>query len=497
MRAPSEDLFRLVKAMNKGEKRNFKLLAGMLTGDKKYIDLFDQIDKQTEYDESKILKSGISKGRLSVAKNYLFKFLLKSLVYQRSDAYSEAIQLIEQVRILMAKHLFREAGKVLKKALSQVTKMEAFGLQLELLDLKESLLMVTLEAKDLFASLLEIQEVRKGVVREIEFIHELKQLHHKVKLAHNKRLKIKAGEAGIAELMQHPLVKQGEPSSSIRARLIYLKIVRKLYSYQNNSKVAAEHCLRLLETYQSSEAILESELGDYFLELSNLCTYHFRSGNNEESLALMERFLEARDKYKNSDIEFFQRYYILQMAYAVHVGDPAYGFQFIDQLDKDLRAIHRKIPSAHLRWLYYLIAYLHFMDGDAASTRDWLNRFFSIPSTNYLNDLPAFARLLLLLVLFDLKEFSLLETETTNVQRFLDRNGIHTPYEYEVVKSIRYLLREIGLGRDREVLKTALKDFQAAMAEHGHEVRELLNFELWLQYKLTGIRIADLQKEGT
>ena len=284
MRAPSEDLFRLVKAMNKGEKRNFKLLAGMLTGDKKYIELFDQIDKQTEYDEAKILKAGISKGQLSVAKNYLFKFLLKSLVYQRSDSYSESVQMIEQVRILMAKHLYKEAGKLFKKVLTMVQKLEAFGLYLELLDLQERLVMVTRKRGDIPTALAAICLEREKVIQEVQYIHELTQLHHKVKLLNSRRLReMDEGEARwVQELLGHAVLTKGEPDNSVRAKVIYLKILRKLYSYKNDSTQAAVYCMRLLEVYQSSEPILESELGDYFLELSNLCTYHFRSGNTEK-----------------------------------------------------------------------------------------------------------------------------------------------------------------------------------------------------------------------
>ena len=52
----SDYLFRLIKALSKGDRRNFKLFAQLQDGDKQYIKLFDAIDRQSEYDEEKLLK---------------------------------------------------------------------------------------------------------------------------------------------------------------------------------------------------------------------------------------------------------------------------------------------------------------------------------------------------------------------------------------------------------------------------------------------------------
>ncbi len=498
MRAPSEDLFRLVKAMNKGEKRNFKLMAGMLTGDKKYTDLFDQVDRQVVYDESKILKTGIRQGQLSVAKNYLFKYLLKSLVYLKSDSFSELVQMNEQVRILLSKHLYTEARKLLKKALRQAKILEAFKVQLDLLDLQTQLLMAMVNEKNRTSRLVEIYEEKVAVLQEICYLEELDHLHNQIKLYQNSRLKIKGSvDQGIlSEISDHEVLQKGEPNSSVRAKLIYLKIIRKLYSYQGKPEQAATHCQRILETYEASETLLASELGDYFLELSNLCTYLFRSGQNKKSLELMDQFLKARKKYKNSDLEFFQRYYILQFAYAIHTGNPQYGYDFLNGLNEDLVTIQKKIPSAHLKWLYYLVTYLFFIDGKPKEAGEWLKKFFEIPNSDYLKDLPVYARLLKLLILFDLKEFTVLETETVNVQKFLEREGNFSPYEHEIVRTVKQLIRSLGFGQDSAVYKKALENFQHEIQQNENLAPlEILNFEMWLQHKVAKKKIAELIRD--
>ena len=115
----SDYLFRLIKALGKGDRRNFKLFAQLQDGDKQYIKLFDAIDKQVEYDEDRLLKQFEGEkftNQFSVAKNYLYNYILKTLHIFRKDAKTELNALLHQVQILMSKNLFEQAQKLLRKS---------------------------------------------------------------------------------------------------------------------------------------------------------------------------------------------------------------------------------------------------------------------------------------------------------------------------------------------------------------------------------------------
>ena len=81
---PSNDLFSLIKSLSKSEKRNFKLYASKhVIGEKNsYMDLFDCIEQQKEYDEALIKKTNKDKffiKRFAAHKGYLYVLILKSL----------------------------------------------------------------------------------------------------------------------------------------------------------------------------------------------------------------------------------------------------------------------------------------------------------------------------------------------------------------------------------------------------------------------------------
>src|ERR1044071_5485580 len=117
----TDALFQLIKSLEKSEKRNFKLYAkrNSASGDLKVVQLFDALDKMTDYDEAALLKKNkaIKKQQLSNIKANLYRQILASLRIIR-DEDNVDIQLHEQMdhaRILFNKGLYLQALKVLDR----------------------------------------------------------------------------------------------------------------------------------------------------------------------------------------------------------------------------------------------------------------------------------------------------------------------------------------------------------------------------------------------
>ena len=81
-KAQKDSLFTLVKSLTKAEKRNFKLYVNRLqnSGDRKFLQLFEALDKLNAYEEDTLLKkTGIAKKHLANLKRNLYKQILTSL----------------------------------------------------------------------------------------------------------------------------------------------------------------------------------------------------------------------------------------------------------------------------------------------------------------------------------------------------------------------------------------------------------------------------------
>ena len=78
-----DDLFQLIKSLNKTDKRLFKLYIKRISGndDLKSLTLFDALDSMQEYDEDRLLSKNpsILKQQLSNMKAALYKQILSSI----------------------------------------------------------------------------------------------------------------------------------------------------------------------------------------------------------------------------------------------------------------------------------------------------------------------------------------------------------------------------------------------------------------------------------
>ena len=120
-----EENYELIKSLTKTEKRYFKLYTGFQHGDKTYLKLFDIIDKQTTYDEKKIIQQFLKTHKttnLPAVKKYLFEQLIASIKSYGAykDLDSDHTDLIETYKVLHYKGLYGMSERLLKK-IKQIT----------------------------------------------------------------------------------------------------------------------------------------------------------------------------------------------------------------------------------------------------------------------------------------------------------------------------------------------------------------------------------------
>ena len=148
----SDQLFNLIHSLSKGEKRFFKLYASRLTtaGDKKFVILFDAIEKQKVYNEDKILEKNkqLNPTQFSNLKAHLYYQLLKSTKLCNSSNLEniKITELLDYARILYNKCLYKECVKMIDKAKAMASENDRSVLLLEMLELEKLVIPKTLES---------------------------------------------------------------------------------------------------------------------------------------------------------------------------------------------------------------------------------------------------------------------------------------------------------------------------------------------------------------
>lgn len=128
-------MWRFIRALNSNEKlffkRNFSVIPS--PSNRLYLQLFDAIAAQKKYDETVIIKKlspGLSKKNIASQKNYLQQQLCDSLLMyeNRLQAGADIYKQIQLIRLYRKKGMLNEAHAIWKKAVVQARSSESFAL---------------------------------------------------------------------------------------------------------------------------------------------------------------------------------------------------------------------------------------------------------------------------------------------------------------------------------------------------------------------------------
>ncbi|HQV77405.1 MAG TPA: hypothetical protein PLJ42_03460 [Chitinophagales bacterium] len=143
-----DHLFELIQSLDKSEKRYFKLAFSDQVKDKKYIKLFDVLERTEIYDEKKIkyqIKDAYLEKHYAETKYYLYQQILKVLKEYRTQHSIDNILLdkLQNIEILIQKALFDQAIKELTKAKKMAYEYERFEFVLLLITYQNKIIVST------------------------------------------------------------------------------------------------------------------------------------------------------------------------------------------------------------------------------------------------------------------------------------------------------------------------------------------------------------------
>ena len=170
----SNQLFLLIKAMSKQEKRYFRIFSSRHSNEKNnYYTLYQVIDRQKEYDEEaiiKLLNAHQFVNRLSIAKTRLYDQILRSLsaFHAQKSVDSELFFIIQSIEILYSKALYKAAWKKLHSGLKLAEKHEKHAIQLQLNRWKQKL-----TEKENYQSL-EVKHIEEWQENEQSIIEQIR-----------------------------------------------------------------------------------------------------------------------------------------------------------------------------------------------------------------------------------------------------------------------------------------------------------------------------------
>ncbi len=506
VKGENDILFQLIKSLTKAEKRQFKLYANRINqqGGGKFVKLFDVIDALNEYDEKVIVHKAesIKASQLSNLKSHLYGQILKSLRLTHIN-HSEDIEIRENIdyaRVLYNKGLYKQSLRLLDKVKQKAIDNNEDTLLLEILDFEKLIegqyITRSMEGR---ADELSLQTLKvTGVISRAQELSNLALklygLYLKLGCVRNEADFQYVSKYFYRHLPDYDLqdLSFHEKLNLYQAYSWFYYIIQdfvKCYKYTQNW-VALFDLENKMKSVKPDLYIkgLHNLLGSLFNiqhypkyievlnELSN-CLEDQKVNTNENINALILTFL-YNDKINKHFME----------------GSFSEGVSLIPEILAFMESERYKLDHHRVLLFYYKIACLYFGSGDNSNAIKYLNRIINFKDVNLRDDIHSFARVLNLIVHYEIGNNDLLDYQVKSVYRFLIKKDQLQKVQKEIMKFLKRVPRMIPEDTNQEF--STLKERLDEIARDPYEKRAFLYLDIisWLESKIEALHVEEVIK---
>ena len=487
--------------MDKGEKRNFKLLAGGSPGDaeKQYIVLFDMIDKQETYNEDKLQEhfKSLYGGQFAVAKNYLYTAILKSLSQFDDNPLNNLAAMRGQIQALIDKKLFHIADKLVRKAIREAEGLEAFHELHQLLDFQLEFYLRGQGEELEFSSMEDLTSRKTHLIHLIENLNYYRMLRVQLHAIWTGRRSMAEDEKAIKDLLDlaenDPQMQDYQLALSDSARFDFL-VIQRMLALAGRPKMQADLVTAYLDELVQRRPWLKRNNALFFIkEMMHKCRIPLLAGDFELAKAEINQFEASifKDYPKRKDSAALVL--SMRLLLGFYSGDVDTAIAALEDPLNGFAAVNGKSKSVTSYMIPFFAAQNHFMRNDFRAALKWNNECLFVhqelfPLVHYR------ARMLNLLIHFELENHSVVDSEIASLRRYLEKNGMLGSYETSFFKGLNKLMAAGSLAEEQQICLQIEQQIQASLVENAavDEKESAVRILNWLEARVKRQPIAAL-----
>lgn len=498
-------LHQLIKSLSAPEKGYIKKQARLhvIGGQNKYIKIFDAIDKQKEYDEKEIIRKFKGEpilNNFSVAKNYLFKFILKSLESYNTSVKSELRSCLNQIEILYNKNLPQVAKKMILKAKENAHKYELYEFMEELIDW-EIILLVEEATPDNYLNLVNnyFEELYETIEKK-KVIIGYKHLYQK--------LRAKALYMGFArndeDVLQFQKIASEEKNydtnllNTFNAQF-YRNLMLSNYLFTINEQGKANAILtKNVKLLDENEHMLKLKPFTYIGLLRNKAV-------NELSLMMYPELfdtLEQMDRFVEKYGTLNRNFELLTENLKLFVYLPTGQFNKALSIAEKLQKIYAQLPGTkslkkEKQLHHYALAYVYIGLGEFKLANQNINQLLLNTDLDFRSDLYCFAHILSLIIYYEMDNQDMMERRIRSTYRILlKRNKLYT-FEKQVItffkKTQKESRKQYQITKDFINLKESIETVTKSNVEKN--ALNLFDLISWLESKIEQKSFMEIKQQ--
>ncbi len=499
-KTPSIKLFHLVKSLSGSEKRYFKLfISGKEKGNNKYAQLFDAIDRQIEFDDEALknaiyVNEFVETRKYSELKAYLYLLILKSLQSydEKSSVGYRLKNMLLGVRTLFKRSLFDDCKDVLKKAKRLATNHEDFNSLIEILDWEKKVAYTQTDIAFLDKELDRITSEEQGYLQRLNNISAYRNIFLKILVSIRKDVsRNKKQVLELQQIIHDPLMGNEENAQSYTAKIMFYRIqsiyhfsVSDFYAFYNSSE-------RLLTLMEGNQLLLKEDVSEYISALSNHVVSCGRLEKYDEVKETLSKLIKVKPLTEDDALKIHRQYYMNKFRLCITTGEYEEGLIELKRHLKEIEKTDKILFTKNSFFLQYFCIYFGSGDFQKAldSLNDWLN--FMTGSVER-KDLQSLARILNLIIHYELGNTMLIESLLRSTYRYLNKENRLSEVERKFMSFIKETSQVQSRRENKQALEKLKSEFEGLSGLPSYGIFDLFDINSWIESRISGKPFAEI-----
>ena len=493
------DLFQLIKAMSKSEKRYFTLDAqksGRTSA--RYLELFHAINDMEEYDEQKLKK--LFPKNLPTDKNYLYEAILRSMRdYRSANSHAAHIkELMLDAKYLYERGLYEQSEERLSVARALAYEL---GDMLSLLELNKEHRRLLRDTKpkgyeqQLEKLIAEKTTNLKKLQEELFYLDSFDRLL--IEIRRNPHRQLGADQkAALGDQFSYLMQNANYEPATIQGQLRFFQSMAFLYQLLGDTDRVYDYFLKIVSCWDSSPKFKEEEFSRYVADFSNLLHATFSDYNKLSQVPILLEKLEAEKPVHLHDQKvLFQKTTAYRLMYYINTCDFQDVSGIVRRIEKGLKQYD--IGHASEMVITFNVAALFFMASDFPACAKWSEKLINYSKLGIREDICDASRILNLLAIIETGDFDSIENHLRNATRYFQKSARgEKNFNIEILNFIKKL-HNSSVDKSNRIMES-IKSYIADLKNHDAQVplglEELVLY--WVESKMSRRSITQIVRSN-
>lgn len=502
----SDDLFQLIKSLEKQEKRYFKLFLNRSgeRSSKNMVLLFDAMDRLEVYDEERIktkFKGQAFAKQLHVAKNRLSKSILRSLeLYHSENSLENSInRLMHQAAILYKKGLIKQSYKILGKAKTIAQENEMFTVLLQIIRLEIS------DYGDYLHTNTILEKATLEYDTSLELLRKEKNYLDMNLLSAKLRVQVRKGNSQMSEEelnanineYELELLNDEKKALSYRSRVHFYITNSVYYRLLNKHFKSLVYRKKLVEYLQNNPSNIQNYTRAYITALNNLLGGQIELEQYNEAEDTLERLkkLSERKEFKMTEKntkDVNERILMIDQMLAYSTFNFSRGIASEEKVFRSYNLSEFLSTDRKYITLFYL-GLNRFSNGDSEISLDIFDKLKEEQIDKRRPDIYVHVLMLTLLIQYELKNYIYLASLVRNTTRAINQRKTVFKYQKLLLRFFTNVVKYADEKAHKDALITLLEKIEE-LTDNEQELQHMssINTQAWIKSKIEGSSMKEI-----